>query len=63
MCLKEAIEESPYLGTHRFASFSPLREKNHCKWYIDGENYYKDVYKYIKKAQHEIFITDWWLSP
>ncbi|KAL4471562.1 hypothetical protein ABPG74_008455 [Tetrahymena malaccensis] len=63
MGLKEAIEESPYLGTHRFASFSPLRQKNNCKWYVDGENYFKDVYKYIKRAQSEIFITDWWLSP
>ncbi|EGR28742.1 phospholipase d1, putative [Ichthyophthirius multifiliis] len=61
--LKQAMQQSPYLGIHRFASYSPEREKNDCVTYVDGEDYFKELYKCLKKAEREIFITDWWLSP
>jgi phospholipase D1/2 len=40
-----------------------VRESNHCKFFIDGENYFKEVKNEILKAKEQIFITDWWLSP
>lgn len=33
------------------------------KWYIDGENYFKDVCNAINQAKETLFITDWWLNP
>ncbi|CAG9331940.1 unnamed protein product [Blepharisma stoltei] len=40
-----------------------VRNHNHVKWYIDGENYYSDVYEALINAKNFVFITDWWLSP
>ncbi len=34
-----------------------------CKWYVDAENYFSDVCDALLSAKHEVFITDWWLSP
>lgn len=62
--LKEACENCCYTQINRFLSFSPPRINNsYCKWYIDGENYYNDVYEVLIRAREEIFIADWWLSP
>ena len=44
-------------------SFAPERENCIAKWYVDGEDYYKDVYTAINQAKNEIFITDWFFSP
>lgn len=30
---------------------------------MDSNEYYSDVLNAINNAEHEIFITDWWLSP
>ncbi|KAL4449779.1 hypothetical protein ABPG74_008152 [Tetrahymena malaccensis] len=61
--IKEAYDNSIYGGVHRFNSFAPPRQKCFAKWYIDGQNYFQDVFDAIESAQQEIFITDWWLSP
>lgn len=34
-----------------------------CKWYVDGNKYFSDVYDAILLAKETVFITDWWLSP
>ena len=47
----------------RYDSFAPRRSNNPVKWYVDGKDYFSDVADAIMKAQEEIFITDWWLSP
>ena len=54
---------SEYNTLNRYSSFAPEREKNICKWYIDGYNYFFDLYNSLHEALNEIFITDWWLSP
>ena len=62
--LKEACSACPYTQINRFLSFSPARIcQTYCKWYIDAEDYYNDIYEVIKRAKEEIFIADWWLSP
>lgn len=61
--LSEAIIKSPYARIQRYNSFSPIRENNFVHAYVNGYEYYSDVYDMINKAEYEIFITDWWLSP
>ena len=48
---------------HRFQSFAPQREGNDVKWYVDGCDYMYAVSMALERAQHEIWIMDWWLSP
>lgn len=40
-------------------------EKTECraKWFIDGEDYFKDVREKLLAAKETVFITDWWMSP
>ena len=34
-----------------------------AKFFVDGEDYFKEIYKELQNAEREVFITDWWLSP
>ncbi|EAR88634.2 phospholipase d1 (macronuclear) [Tetrahymena thermophila SB210] len=60
---KEAISLSPYIEIHRFDSFAPERKDAECKWFVDGFDYFKDLYYDLKNAKSSVYITDWWLSP
>jgi phosphatidylserine/phosphatidylglycerophosphate/cardiolipin synthase-like enzyme len=42
---------------------STLNTKNYHKVYIDGEEYYKDLYEVLNKAENEILIAGWWVTP
>ncbi|KAE8366512.1 hypothetical protein BDV27DRAFT_91053 [Aspergillus caelatus] len=48
---------------HRFGSFSPDRQGNDVKWYVDGCSYFYAVSKALESARESIWILDWWLSP
>jgi len=48
---------------HRYQSFAPQREGNDVKWYVDGCSYMWAVSMALEKAQHSIWILDWWFSP
>ncbi|EAR83685.1 phospholipase d1 (macronuclear) [Tetrahymena thermophila SB210] len=61
--IKDAMRLSPYIELHRYDSFAPIRQKSFCQWFIDGEGYFSQLYEKLSKASHEVFITDWWLSP
>ena len=62
--MKDAYNECPYNQINRFLSFAPVRPaNNYCKWYVDGVDYYADIYSCLQLAKEEVFITDWWLSP
>lgn len=54
---KEFIQNNP------FKSFAPVREDERAYWFADGKAYMASVADVIERAQEEIFITDWWLSP
>ena len=42
----------------------PKVEKyNECQWFIDGKNYFEDLFQKLMEANSSIYITDWWLSP
>jgi len=61
--LVEAFNYSNYSRIHKFASFAPIRPKNDCKFYIDGQGYFEDLHKKLKNAQDEIMIAGWFISP
>ena len=59
----KAFTHSHYSTMHRFASFAPIRAKNDCKLFVDGEGYFEEVYQRIKSAKDEIMICGWYISP
>ena len=58
-----AFGASNYTNPPRYGSFAPVRENSTCEWYVDGQGYFESVYKHLKQAKTDVFITDWWLSP
>ncbi|TLD28039.1 phospholipase D/nuclease [Venturia nashicola] len=48
---------------HRYLSFSPPREGNDAKWYVDACGYMWAVSKALEEAKDTVWILDWWLSP
>ena len=61
--ISEASSRSLYTNLQRHNSFAPVRAKGHCKMYVDGEDYFKDVCDSLLSAQSEVFIAGWWVSP
>lgn len=58
-----AIEVSPFVISHRFTSSSPIRLNNDLKAYVNGKEYYQDLYEALNKASNDIFIRGWWICP
>lgn len=62
--INDAYNESDWkLYGHPFSSSFPVRESNQAKWYVDGADYYEDVYESLLTARNTVYISDWWLSP
>ena len=40
-----------------------VEKYNECQWFIDGKNYFEDLFQKLMEAKSSIYITDWWLSP
>ncbi|CAD8140682.1 unnamed protein product [Paramecium pentaurelia] len=57
------FNQSQSVKKNPFDSFSPIRNRNFAKYFIDGHNYFDQLRQDIEAAKEEIFITDWWLSP
>lgn len=57
---QKSIEE---LKKNPFKSFATPKSSNDVKWFSDGEAYFSDLYVNLMKAEKEVYITDWWLSP
>lgn len=53
-----------YTKMNRHLSFAPVRTTgSKCKFYIDGKDYFQDVYIALDKAKKEVFICDYWFYP
>lgn len=61
--VKLALSENHYLEINRFGSFARQRENCDSKFYVDGEEYFRDLHSELLKAKKEVFITDWMLTP
>lgn len=44
-------------------SYAPERAGISAGWFVDGASYMACVADALERAQEEIYITDWWLSP
>ena len=40
-----------------------IEKYNECQWFVDGKNYFGDLFKKLMEANNTIYIADWWLSP
>uniref|UniRef100_A0A2I2ZFT6 Phospholipase n=1 Tax=Gorilla gorilla gorilla TaxID=9595 RepID=A0A2I2ZFT6_GORGO len=52
-----------FLQLHQHDSYAPPRPGTLARWFVNGAGYFAAVADAILRAQEEIFITDWWLSP
>ena len=46
-----------------YHAFTYEKKNNYADWFIDGQDYFEDLYEKLMDAKNTIFITDWWLSP
>ena len=46
-----------------YKSFTNEKKNNYAHWFVDGKDYYEDLYEKLMDAEKTIFITDWWMSP
>ena len=62
--INEAYKQSEWKNSLvRFESSFPIRNGNLANWFVDGQDYFNEVYNSLLNAKHEVFISDWWLSP
>jgi len=48
---------------YRFGSFSPVREYEGARWFVNASSYYTALTSALKAAKHEIMITGWMITP
>lgn len=61
--IQQMKEQTIWSRKQRFNSFAPVRQHAHCRWFVDGRDYYWAVSEAISSARDVIYILDWWLSP
>eukprot|EP00069_Balaena_mysticetus_P014241 bmy_08648T0 len=52
-----------FVQLHRHESYAPPRPGTLARWFVNGAGYFAAAADAILRAQEEIFITGWWLSP
>ena len=48
---------------NRYKAYTNEKRNNFAYWFIDGKDYFNDLYEKLMGAKRSIFITDWWMSP
>ena len=51
------------LDSNKYNSFVSEKKSNYCQWFVDGKDYFEDLYEKLMEAKESIYITDWWMSP
>ena len=49
--------------SNKYDSFASITKNNYCKYFIDGKDYYQDLYEQLLNAKEKIYITDFHLNP
>jgi hypothetical protein len=57
-----AIQQNSHTS-YEYGSFAPVRKNVGCQYLIGGGQYFAELAKCLKSAQHEIMITGWFLTP
>ena len=65
---KQEIEErikkfKRIVKNNRYKAYTNEKMNNFAHWFIDGKDYFDDLYEKLMGAKRSIFITDWWMSP
>lgn len=61
--LFEQINISLQSYANGFSSYAPLRSNNIVNFFVDGKDYFDDLYYVLKNAKKEIYIAGWWIFP
>ena len=48
---------------NQYKAYTNEKVNNFAQWFIDGRDYFNDLYEKLMDAKKSIFITDWWMSP
>ena len=48
---------------NKYKAYTNEKINNYAKWFIDGKDYFNDLYEELIDAKKSIFIADWWMSP
>ena len=51
------------IKNNKYKSYTNEKKNNYAHWFVDGKDYYEDLYQKLMDAQKTIFMTDWWMSP
>ena len=51
------------IKNNKYKAFTNEKKNNYAHWFVDGKDYFEDLYEKLMDAKRTIFITDWWLSP
>ena len=51
------------LSANEYSSYTNMKRFNLCQWFVDGKDYFEDLYHKLLEAKYSIYITDWWMSP
>ena len=51
------------IKNNRYKAYTNEKMNNYAHWFIDGQDYFNDLYEKLMGAEKSIFITDWWMSP
>ena len=50
-------------GKNKYNAYENKKKFNLCKWFVDGKDYFEDLFQKLMEAKSSIYIADWWLSP
>ena len=51
------------IKVNKYKAYTNEKINNFVHWFIDGKDYFNDLYEKLMEAKKSIFITDWWMSP
>jgi len=49
--------------SNKYNAYSSAKKYNLCQWFVDGKDYFEDLFNKLLDAKHSIYMTDWWMSP
>ena len=48
---------------NKYKAYTNEKMNNYAHWFVDGQDYFSDLFEKLMDAKKTIFITDWWMSP
>ena len=61
--IEQIVLDKKKAKQNRFSSFARIRSKNLVNLNLNGDDYFKKLYKQLDNANFSIMIQGWWISP